>query len=62
MLKNSSTLAVSAPIEVSIKLDFVSVNGSKETYFVDALRNFNMKTLQYFVNLVPLYRFSTAQV
>ena len=37
MLKNSSTLAVSVPINVSIKLDLVSVNGSRETYFVDAL-------------------------
>ena len=38
MLKNSSTLAVSVPVNVSIKLDFVSVNGPRETYFVDALR------------------------
>ena len=37
MLKNSSTLAVSVPINISIKLGFVSVNGSRETYFVDAL-------------------------
>ena len=39
MLKNSSTLAVSVSINVSIKLWFVSVNGAKETYFVDVLRN-----------------------
>ena len=37
-LKNSSTLAEPVPINLSIKLDFVSVNGSRETYFVDALR------------------------
>ena len=37
MLKNSSTLAVSVPINISIKLGFVSVNGPRETYFVDAL-------------------------
>ena len=35
MLKNSSTLAVSGPINLSIKLGFVSVNGPRETYFVD---------------------------
>ena len=37
MLKNSPTLAVSVPINLSIKLGFVSVNGPRETYFVDAL-------------------------
>ena len=37
MLKNSSTLAVSVPINLSIKLGFVSVNGQRETYFVDTL-------------------------
>ena len=37
-LKNSSTLAVSGPINFSTKLGFVSVNGPRETYFVDALR------------------------
>ena len=36
-LKNSSTLAVSVPINLSIKLSFVSVNGPRETYFVDAI-------------------------
>ena len=40
MLKNSSTLGVSVPIILSIKLGFVSVNGPRETYFVDALRRF----------------------
>ena len=39
MLKNSSILAVSVPINISIKLDFVSVNGPREAYFVDALCN-----------------------
>ena len=37
MLKNSSTLAVSVPINLSIKLGFVSVNGPREIYFVDSL-------------------------
>ena len=37
MLKNSSKLAVSVPINLSIKLSFVSVNNLRETYFVDAL-------------------------
>ena len=40
MSKNSSTLAVSVPINLLIKLGFVSVNGPRETYFVDALRRF----------------------
>ena len=31
MLKNSSTLAVSVPINLSIKLSFVCVNGNRET-------------------------------
>ena len=38
MLKNSSTLAVSVTINLSIKLSFVSVNNLRETYFVDELR------------------------
>ena len=38
VLKNSSTLAVSVPINFSIELRFVSVNGTRETYFVDAPR------------------------
>ena len=37
MLKNISTLAVSIPINLSIKLGLVYVNGDKKTYFVDAL-------------------------
>ena len=40
MLENSSILAVSVPINPSIKLGFVSVNGLRETYFMDALRRF----------------------
>ena len=39
MSKNSSRLAVSVPINISIKLDFVSVNGSVKTYFVYSLRS-----------------------
>ena len=38
MSKNSSTVSVSDPINFSIKLGFVSVNNSRETYFVDVLR------------------------
>ena len=38
MLKNTSTLAVSVPISLSIKMAFVYVNSTRETYFVDALR------------------------
>ena len=37
MLKNSATLAVSVPISISIKLNFVSVNEPRETYLVDVL-------------------------
>ena len=38
MLKNSSTLAVSVSMNLSVKLGFVSVNDPRETYFVDAIR------------------------
>ena len=40
MLQNSLTLAVSLPVNLSIKLGFVSVNGTRETYFVDALSSY----------------------
>ena len=36
-LKNSSMLAVSVAINLSIKVDFVSVNDPRETYFEDML-------------------------
>ena len=36
--KNSSTFAVSVPINHSIKFGFVSVNGTRETYFIVRLR------------------------
>jgi hypothetical protein len=39
MLKNSWTHAVSVAINISTKLCFVSVNGPRETYFVDGPRN-----------------------
>ena len=42
MLKNVSTLAVSVPINLSIKLDLVSVNIPRETNFVDALYTVTM--------------------
>ena len=39
MFKNSSTLAVSVPINLSLRDFGLSyVNGPRETYFVDALR------------------------
>ena len=38
MLKNSSRLTVSVPTNLSMKLGFISVNGLRETYFVDAPR------------------------
>ena len=38
MLKSSSTFAVFVAISLSIELCFVSVNGPRETYFVDALQ------------------------
>ena len=41
MLKNSSIFAISVSINISIKLDFVSVNVPRETYFVNALRIIN---------------------
>ena len=42
MLENSSTLAVSVPINLSIKLGFVSVNGLRETYFVGGCTYYRM--------------------
>ena len=41
MLKNSSTLAVSVPTNLSIKLGFGSVNCPRETY-MDALRIYDL--------------------
>ena len=45
MFKNISTLAVSVPINFCIryKSGFVSVNGPRESYFVDALHNTETK-------------------
>ena len=37
-MTNVSTLAVSVPINLSIKLGFASLKGPRETFFVDALR------------------------
>ena len=36
-VENSWTLAVSVPINLSIKLSFVSINGPMKTYYVDML-------------------------
>ena len=44
-VETSSTLSVSVPINLSIKLDFVSVNSSRETYFVDAPRIMKIRGL-----------------
>ena len=41
MLKNSTTLAASVRINLSVKVGFFSLTGSRETYFVDALRIFH---------------------
>ena len=41
-VENSSTLAVSVPINLFNKLGFVSVNGPRETYFVHATRVYTM--------------------
>ena len=52
VLNSSSTLAVSVPINLSIKLGFVSVNGPRETYFVDILHISDiLKFLVLFFNL-----------
>ena len=40
MLKNCSTLAVHVPINLSIKFGYVSINGPRETYFVDTMNFF----------------------
>ena len=60
MLKNSSTLAVSVPINLPIKLGFVYVHSPNESYFVDALSidwfQSQAALLQYRIQkLVPLY-------
>ena len=41
-VENSSTLAVSVPINLSVKLGFVCVNGPWDSYFVDTLGSFQM--------------------
>ena len=47
MLKNSATIIiVSVPINLSTTLGFVSVNGSRETYLVDALCNIGQIFIQ----------------
>ena len=38
MFKNSSTFAASVTINRAIKFGFISINGLRETYFVDAFR------------------------
>ena len=42
MLKNSTTLVVCVPINLSIKLGFISVNDLRGTYFVDAILKFSL--------------------
>ena len=41
MLQHSSTLAVSVPMNLSVKFGFVSVNDPRESYFLDARRIIN---------------------
>ena len=53
MLKNSSTVAVSVPINLSIKLGFVSVKRIGKTYFVNALRTLSRGTRGNMGTLVP---------
>ena len=57
MLENSSTLAASVPRNLSVKLGFVSENGPRETYFVDAPRSTsvcsNANPLHYYALWVP---------
>ena len=43
MWKNSSSLSVSVRINLSVKLGFVSINGSRDTYFVNELRTIAFK-------------------
>ena len=49
MLKNSSTLAVSVPINIFIKFGVVSANGPRETYFMDALHRLNFAHSRFFI-------------
>ena len=62
MLKSSSTLAVSVPINLTIKLGSVSVNCLRETYFVDTLRNSSKlsRIYQYhdITNIYPTFSYS----
>ena len=45
ILINISVLVMSLPISLSIKLSFVSINGTRETYFVDELRSNGIRNL-----------------
>ena len=57
MLKNSSTLAVSVPIKLSINFGFISVNILRETYFVDVPRINITYKLTYFLYYSFSYNF-----
>jgi hypothetical protein len=48
MLKKSRTLAVSVAINISMQLCFVSVNGPRETYFVDSLVKHSVRQFTYY--------------
>jgi hypothetical protein len=52
MLKNSWTLAVSVAINISMKLCFVSVNGPRETYFVDEPHTFKLGSSESFSHIL----------
>ena len=47
MLKNSSTLAASVPINLPINLGIDFVNGRREIYFVDASLIFNTPCMKW---------------
>ena len=53
MLKIISTHAVFVPINLSIKLGFVFVNGPRETYFVNEPRNMEFSQQFYFLDKEP---------
>ena len=58
MLKNSSTVAVSVPINLSIQVGYVSGNGPRETYFVDVPRNLHVSILIKSSSEISEYRYS----
>ena len=62
MLKNSSTLAVSVPINIYIKLGCAPVNSHREIYFVDTLRRCVHLMLWVFPSLSTIYNLQQALI